>query len=78
MEELNDQRWTIYLAFLVREYHSNNLSKVLNGKDTLITEKYDNIEAFRFKFRLWENQSGLRNVLHFPHMKYLDTLARAF
>jgi hypothetical protein len=31
VEELNDERWTADLAFLVRECHSNNLSKVLTN-----------------------------------------------
>lgn len=78
MEELNDERWTTDLAFIVCECHLNSLSKVLKGKDTVITEMCDNIEAFNFKPRLWENQSGLRNVLHFPHLKFLDTLSRSF
>ena len=49
MEELNDERWTTVLTFIVRECLSNNISNVLKGKDTVITEMYDNIEAFKFK-----------------------------
>jgi hypothetical protein len=35
---------------------------------------YNNIKAFRVKLRLWENQLKLHNLLHFPHLKSLDTI----
>jgi hypothetical protein len=32
----------------------------------------DNIEAFKFKLRLWVNQLHLQNPVHFPHLKSHD------
>jgi hypothetical protein len=54
--------------------HLNNLNKELQGEDKLITDMYNNIKAFRAKLRLWENQSKLHNLVHFPHLKSLDTV----
>jgi hypothetical protein len=75
IEELNDEGWITYLAFLVDVTgHLNNLNKELQGKGKLITDIYNNIKAFRVKLRLWLNQLKLHNVVHFPHLKSLDTI----
>jgi len=52
----------------------NALNKELRGKDKLITEMSDRIEAFKFKHRLWENQAKVHNRVHFPHLKSLDVV----
>jgi hypothetical protein len=52
----------------------NNLNKELQGKDNLITNMYDNIKTSKVKLWLWENQLKLRNLLHFLHLKSLDTI----
>jgi hypothetical protein len=54
--------------------HLNNLNKELRGKHKLITDVCNNIKAFRVKLRLWENQLKLHNLVHFPHLKSLDTI----
>jgi hypothetical protein len=75
MKELNDEEWITYPRFLVDVTdYLNNLNKELQGKDKLITDMYNNIKAFRFKFRLWEYQLKLNNFVHFPHLKSLDTI----
>jgi hypothetical protein len=74
IEELNDEGWITDLAFLEDVTgHLNNLNKELQGKYNLITVMYNNIKAFRFKLRLWENQLKLHSIVHFPHLKSLDT-----
>jgi hypothetical protein len=32
-----------------------------------------NIEAFKFKLRMWISQLDLQNLVHFPHLKSHDT-----
>jgi hypothetical protein len=72
---LDDEGWITDIAFLVDVTgHLNNLNKELHGKDKLITDMYNNIKAFRVKLRLWENHLKLRNLVHFPHLKTLDTI----
>jgi hypothetical protein len=54
--------------------HLNTLNKVLQGKDKLITEMFDSIKAFKDTLRLWENQLKVHNLVHFPHLKSLETI----
>jgi hypothetical protein len=75
IEELNDEEWITNLGFLVDVTdHLNNLNIELQGKDKFITDMYNNIKAFRLKLRLWEYQLKLNNLVHFPHLKSLDTI----
>jgi hypothetical protein len=54
--------------------HLNTLNKELQGKDKLTTEMSDSIKAFNAKLRLWENQLKVPNLVHFPHLKSLETI----
>jgi hypothetical protein len=75
IEELNDGGLMTDLAFLVDVTgYLNNLDKELQGKDKLITDMYNDIKAFRIKLRLWEKQLKLHNLVHYPHLKSLDTI----
>jgi hypothetical protein len=72
---LKDEGWITDTAFLVDvTRHLNNLNKELRGKHKLITDVCNNIKAFRVKLRLWETQLKLHNLVHFPHLKSLDTI----
>jgi hypothetical protein len=74
IEDLNDEGWITDLAFLVDVTgHLNNLNKELQGKDKIITDMHNSIKAFRFKLILWKIQLKLHNLVHFPHLKSLDT-----
>jgi hypothetical protein len=35
---------------------------------------FDIIKAFKVKLRLWENQLKVHNLVHFPHLKSLETI----
>jgi hypothetical protein len=79
LEELDDEGWKSDLAFFVGRPllvtgHLNTLNKELQGKDTLITEMFDSIKAFKVKLRLWGNKLKVHNLVHFPHLKYLETI----
>jgi hypothetical protein len=54
--------------------HLNTLNRELQGKDNLFTEMFDSIKAFKVKLRLWENQLKVHNLVHFPHLKSLETI----
>jgi hypothetical protein len=54
--------------------HLNTLNKELQGKDKLITEMFDSIKAFKVKLRLWEKQLKVRDLVHFLHLKSLETI----
>jgi hypothetical protein len=65
----------IKLLFLVDVTgRMDNLNKELQGTNKLFTNKHNNIKAFRVKLRLWENKLKLHNLVHFPHLKSLDTV----
>jgi hypothetical protein len=64
IEEFNDEEWITDLAFFVDvSGHLKNLNKELQYKDKFSTDMYDNIEAFKVKLRLWENQLKLHNIV---------------
>jgi hypothetical protein len=48
----------------------NTLNKELQGKDKLLTEMFDSINAFKVSLRLLENQLKVHNL----HLKSLETL----
>jgi hypothetical protein len=73
IEELNDEAWVTDLVFLVDVTGHLNLNRELQGKDTLITDMYNNIKAFRVKLQLLENQLKLHYLVHFPRVKTPDT-----
>jgi hypothetical protein len=35
---------------------------------------FDSIKAFKDRLRLWENQLKVHNLVHFPHLKSLETI----
>jgi hypothetical protein len=73
IEDMNDERWITDLAFLVDETgHLNNLNKELQGKDKLITDKYDNIKVFKVKLRLWETQLPISITISRPSESSFD------
>jgi hypothetical protein len=75
IEELNDEGLITSLAFLMDvTAHLDNLHKELIGKDRLITDMHDNIKAFEVKLQLWEKQLKLHNLVHFPYLKFPDTV----
>jgi hypothetical protein len=48
----------------------NALNKELQGKDKLITEMSDRIEAFKFKLWLWDSQLKVHILVE--HLKSVD------
>jgi hypothetical protein len=50
IEKLNDEGWITDIALLGLWFFEPQ------GKDKLVSERCDNIEAFEVKLRLWENQ----------------------
>jgi hypothetical protein len=72
IEELDDGGWISDSAFFVDVTgHLNTLNEELQGKDTLITEMFDGIKAFKVKLRFWENQLKVHKLVHFPDLKSL-------
>jgi hypothetical protein len=67
IEESNDKGHGTNLACLaVMTGHLTNLNKELKEKYKLITEMCDSMKAFKVKLQLWEKQSKLHNIFHFP------------
>jgi hypothetical protein len=60
-EEMNDEG---QITDVTVTGHFNNLNKH-RSKDTLSTDRYDNINAFKVTLQLRENEMELRNLLHF-------------
>lgn len=82
MLEFQSTQWMQDLAFLVdATEHINNLNKMLEGRNKVVTQDYDSIRAFKLKLSLWEMQlagggaaqlSCLKDVCatqHGAHMK---------
>jgi hypothetical protein len=56
------------------EWSLGSLNKELQNKDKLFTDMYDIIKAFKVTLQLQENKLKLHNLIHFPHLKSLDTI----
>ena len=44
----------------------NQLNKKLQGKYKLITDRYENVQAFIIKLKSYERQLASKNAVHFP------------
>jgi hypothetical protein len=49
--------------------HLNSLNRELQDKNKLVTEMSCNIKVFKLRFRLWENQLKVHNIVHFLQFK---------
>ena len=62
-----DGKWLLNLCFLVDTTTKfNELNKKLQGKDKLITDCYEDIQAFLTKLKLCERQLASKKAYHFP------------
>ena len=68
--EFQDTEWMQDLSFMVDiTEHLNNLKKMLQGRNKVVTQYYDSICAFKLKLSLWETQLEGGNAAHFPCLK---------
>ena len=66
--EFQSTEWMQDLAFMVDvTEHLNNLIKMLQGRNKVVTQYYDSICAF--KLSLWETQLAGGDAAHFPCLK---------
>ncbi len=49
--------------------HLNNLNKVLQGCNKVVTQYYDSICAFKLKLSFWATQLTGGDAAHFPCLK---------
>ena len=49
--------------------HLNNLNKMMQGHNNVVTQYYDSICAFKLKLSLWEMQLAGGDAAHFPCLK---------
>ena len=72
VEQLQSPEWLQDLAFMVDiTDHLNCLNKMLQGRNKVVTQYYDNIRAFKSKLVLWEMQFSKNSPVHFPFLKEL-------
>ena len=65
--QLENGKWLLDLFFLVDiTTKLNELNKKLQGKDKLITDCYEDVQAFITKLKLYERQLASKNAYHFP------------
>ena len=65
--QLEDEKWLLDLCFLVDiTTKLNELNKKLQGKDKLITDCYEDVQAFITKLKLFERQLASKNAVRFP------------
>ena len=65
--QLEDGKWFMDLCFLVDiTTKLNKLNKKFQGKDKLITDCYEDVQAFITKLKLYERQLASNNAYHFP------------
>ena len=65
--QLEDGKWLLNLCILVDiTTKLNELNKKLQGKDKLITDCHEDVQAFITKFKLYEKQLASKNAYHFP------------
>ena len=68
--EFQSTEWMQDLAFMVDiTEHLNNLKKMLQGRNKVVTQYYDSICAFKLKLSLWETQLAGGDAAHFPCLK---------
>ncbi|XP_026582004.1 general transcription factor II-I repeat domain-containing protein 2-like [Pseudonaja textilis] len=64
---LQDEKWLCELAFLCDiTKHLTALNLQLQGRDSVITDMYDAVNAFQVKLKLWDIQMKQGNLSHFP------------
>ncbi|XP_067930870.1 general transcription factor II-I repeat domain-containing protein 2A-like [Watersipora subatra] len=74
LHELSDPLWLADLAFLVDlTDHLTTLNKSLEGKDQLVPQLYEHMEAFCVKLNLFKTQLRNFNVVHFPTLSEIRT-----
>ena len=65
--EIEDEHWLLDLCFLVDITKKlNKLNHKLQGKDKLITDSFEDIQAFITKLKLYKRQLTSENAVHFP------------
>ncbi|UYV78105.1 hypothetical protein LAZ67_16000132 [Cordylochernes scorpioides] len=63
----SDQVWLQYFYFMVDiTKHLSDLNLKLQGKDQIITNMCDQVNAFKCKLVLWEKQLKNEDLMHFP------------
>ncbi|KAI6651247.1 General transcription factor II-I repeat domain-containing protein 2B [Oopsacas minuta] len=68
--EFQEEEWLCDFAFLIDiSSHLNELNTGLQGKDQLISAKFDHINAFQIKLTLWESQLRVKSYVHFPTIR---------
>ena len=67
--QLEDGKWLLDLCFLVDiTTKLNELNKKLQGKDKLITDCYEDVQAFITKLKLYERELASKNAYYFPFL----------
>lgn len=75
--ELHSGEWVQDLAFMVDvTKHLKNLNKQLQGRNTVVTQYYDNIRAFKLKLSLWKTQLSGGDAPHCPCLKHVRATQR--
>ena len=67
--QLEDAKWLLDLCFLIDiTTKLNELNKKLQGKVKLITDCYEDVQAFITKLKLYERELASKNAYHFPFL----------
>ena len=68
--QLPSLEWAQDVAFAMDiADHLNNLNRMLQGHNKVVTQYYDNRQAFRYKLALWEKQLSNNSPAHLPYLK---------
>jgi|SRR5688572_17807409 len=67
LASLTDKAWLADLTFLVDvSQHLNDLNLILQGDNQLVCHLVNHVSAFRTKLKLFQQQAGSGNFVHFP------------
>ena len=67
IEQLQDLKWKFQFSCLVdRTKHLNDLSLRLQGKSKFVNDMWNQVQGFRAKLALFEQQAAKNDLRHFP------------
>ena len=77
--ELDDDQWLLDLCFLTDITKKlNELNQKLQGEGKLITDCYEDIQAFVTKLKLYKSQLKSKNAFHFPLLNSFKSDSKDF
>ena len=78
MVQLQSLEWVqgLALVYYVTD-HLNNLNRMLQSRNQVVTRYYANIRAFTYKLALWEMKLSNNNPAHLPYLRVLYSAGSA-